>query len=164
MHKLEITGSVTSARINRILAYWQEQCRARLMPAKRDIDPAALKPLLPYLMIAEIHREPVRVRYRLVGTEAARFARGDYTGHWLHDSGWAGDEIASYVQQYSILIETRLPLLGTGHLIWDDGKEAVFEWGKFPLSEDGDTVTHCLGIEDVIPVRPVEALREPARR
>jgi len=164
VHRLDITGGVASDRVNRIFGYWQDQCRARSMPAKRDIDPAALKPLLPYLMIAEIHAAPLRVRYRLVGTEAVRMARGDYTGHWLHESGWAGDEIASYVQQYSLLLETRRPLLGTGHLIRSDGKEAVFEWGKFPLSDDGETVTHCLGIEDVIPLRPTYMLRETAAR
>ena len=164
LHKLEITGVVKSDRINRLLAYWEQRCEGRTMPAKRDIDPADLKPLLPYLMIAEIHQEPLRVRYRLVGTEAVRLAQEDYTGRWLGESAWMAPEVESYTKQYAALVATRRPLLGTGHLVSEDGKERIFEWGKFPLSEDGEQVTHCVGIEDLIPIRAMEHVRAPGRR
>jgi hypothetical protein len=164
VHKLEITGVVNSERINSLLAYWQRLCAGRPMPTKRDIDPAQLKPLLPYLMIAEIHEAPLRVRYRLVGTEAVRLAQEDYTGRWLAEAGWDAEETASYLRQYAELVATRRPLLGTGHLISSDGKERIFEWGKFPLSEDGLHVTHCIGIEDLIPTRAPTAARAPGRR
>jgi hypothetical protein len=29
-----------------------------------------------------------------------------------------------------------------------DGPRAAYEWGMFPLSDDGERVTHCLAIED----------------
>jgi hypothetical protein len=164
LHKLEITDAVKSDRINQLLAYWEQVCRGRPMPAKRDVDPSDLKPLLPYLMIAEIHHEPLRVRYRLVGTEAVRMAREDYTGRWLGEVGWVAAEVASYIEQYAMIVATRRPLLGTGHLVSDDGKERIFEWGKFPLSDDGARVTHCVGIEDLIPVRPMTPMRTPSRR
>lgn len=164
LHKLEITGVVNSERINGLLEYWQRLRGDRPMPTKRDIDPSQLKPLLPYLMLVEIHYPPLRVRYRLVGTEAVRMAREDYTGRWLSDSGWDADEIASYVQQYRILVAERRPLLGTGHLISDEGKQRIFEWGKFPLSEDGVQVTHCVGIEEMIPIRAAAGARVPSAR
>lgn len=164
MHKLEITGGVNSERINRLLDYWQRLRGDRPMPAKQDIDPSQLKPLLPYLMLAEIHQGPLRVRYRLVGTEAVRMAKEDYTGRWLADSGWDAEEVASYTRQYEMLVEKRRPLLGTGHLISHEGKERIFEWGKFPLSEDGVQVTHCIGIEELIPVHAAVAAPAPGRR
>jgi hypothetical protein len=164
LHKLEITGVVKSDRINLLLAYWERRCEGRTMPAKRDIDPADLKPLLPYLMVAEIHQGPLRVRYRLVGTEAVRLAQEDYTGRWLDESAWMAPEVESYIRQYAALVATRRPLLGTGHLVSEDGKERIFEWGKFPLSEDGERVTHCIGIEDLIPIRAMAHVRAPGRR
>lgn len=163
LHKLEITGSVRSERINSLLQYWRQKCAGRIMPSKRDIDPAELKPLLPHLMLAEIHEAPLRVRYRLVGTEAVRMAREDYTGRWLTETGWEAEEIASYLRQYTALVASRSPQLGTGHLISEDGKERIFEWGKFPLSDDGEHVTHCIGIEEMIPIRAMALARAPGQ-
>lgn len=80
---------VTSGRIRELASYWEAKRAGRAMPVKREIDPAEIKSLLPYLMIAELHRgDTLRIRYRLVGTEAARYAEEDYTNLWLDESGW----------------------------------------------------------------------------
>src|SRR5215468_7759400 len=56
-----------SRRVAQLYEYWCGKRGARLMPARSDIDPGEIKPLLPYLLISELSDEPVRVRYRLAG-------------------------------------------------------------------------------------------------
>jgi len=140
-------GDVASSAILTLHAYWQGLRGGRPCPAKRDIDPAAMRALLPYLVIAEIHREPFRVRYRLVGTEAARFAGEDYTGRWLDETGW-GEAIAEIVGNFRRVAESGQPLFGIDRILWVDEKWKHYEWAILPLSDDGTTVTHCLVIED----------------
>jgi len=48
-----------------LLAYWRSKCGARAMPARRDIDPAEIPRLLPWVMLLDAQLG--RVRYRLVG-------------------------------------------------------------------------------------------------
>lgn len=49
-------------------AYWSERCTDASLPARRDIDPFALRRFLPRLMLVDVKKGPDFV-YRLVGTE-----------------------------------------------------------------------------------------------
>lgn len=153
---IETRPTVASGRIRELANYWEAKRAGRVMPAKREIDPAEIKGLLPYLMIAELHRgETLRVRYRLVGTEAARYAEEDYTGTWLDESGWHQWEVRAYLDQYCRIAAERRPLMGTGYAVWQDHKTKAFEWAKFPLSDGAsDEVAFVLGIEDLLPQPP----------
>lgn len=137
---------VTSTAVRALYDYWRGLHGDRPFPAKRDIDPAAIKTLLPYVIIVEIHRNPFRVRYRLVGTEAVIFAGKDYTGVWLHEAKWGEmtEIIGSY---YRRVAETGRPLFGADEVLIND-KWKEYEWAILPLSDDGITVTHCLVMED----------------
>jgi len=137
---------VTSTAIRALYDYWQGLHRNGPLPAKRDIDPAAIKPLLPYVIIVEIHRDPFRVRYRLVGTEAVRFAGWDYTGVWLHEADW-GEVTEVMISNYQRVAETGKPMFGADDVLIND-KWKEYEWAILPLSDDGSTVTHCLVMED----------------
>lgn len=139
-------SSIRSARIGDLDAYWQSLRGDRDFPAKRDIDPAEIKASLPYINIAEIHQQPLRVRYRLVGTELCRVYNEDYTGKWLHDADW-GSLVGQYEQIYQTVLARRTPIFGVGRIEWE-GRIITSEWGKWPLSDDGVTITHCLGMAD----------------
>ncbi|WP_162913022.1 PAS domain-containing protein [Rhodospirillaceae bacterium SYSU D60014] len=127
-------------------AYWHSLRGDRNFPAKRDIDPAEIKTSLPYINIAEIHGQPLRVRYRLVGTELCRVYNEDYTGKWLHETDW-GPLVDQYEQIYRTILARRTPMFGVGRIEWE-GRIITSEWGKWPLSADGITITHCLGMAD----------------
>lgn len=65
--------------------YWNA-CRGdRAMPSRADIDPAAIKPLLPNLILMDVLRDakpgwPLDFRYRLLGTFADQHMKARYTG------------------------------------------------------------------------------------
>lgn len=137
-----------SEGIRLVHAHWDEIRRGRRYPAKRDVDPAAIKPVLPYVMISEVHRDPLRIRYRLVGTEAAHYAGADFTGKWLDETGW-GDDAQAVGKLYAHMLEMGRPIFGVDHFTQlSDGRRMPYEFGMFPLAADGDTVDHCLVVED----------------
>jgi hypothetical protein len=50
-----------------LLEYWQGLRGERLMPRRSELDPGALKPILPYIWIQEV-RGPNELMFRLAGT------------------------------------------------------------------------------------------------
>ncbi len=149
MVELLSLAEVRSSRLRRLHGYWLEKRGRRDFPAKREIDPHDLVPLLPFLSIAEIHRNPFRVRYRLVGTAVVRLHGGEFTGRWLDELPWPQDAIRRLLADFRKLAEIRSPLFGTDALEWQDGQLWNYEWAFFPLADDGHTINHCLIIEDM---------------
>ena len=150
---------VSSETIRLVHAYWDRIRGDRHFPAKGDIDPAEIKAALPYVLISEVQREPLRVRYRLVGTEAAHFAGEDFTGKWLHESGW-GEDAAAIEQYYVHMFEVGGPAFGIDYFTQvSDGQRRPYEWAIFPLAADGEHVDYCLLVEDYRPLNRLEAPR-----
>lgn len=141
-------SDMTSPLVQALSAYWQQIRGHHDLPAKADLDPAQIRKLLPYLTIEELHRDPLRVRFRLVGTEQARFAAMDYTGYWLHELPWRPDVIVDLLGNYRRLIAAHAPIFGAARYAWNDGYVKTFEWALFPLSTDGRTIDHIVGVED----------------
>lgn len=139
---------VSSGMILAVLAFWDARRGDGDMMPKDAVDPFALKPFLPYLTISEFHEDPFRLRYRLVGTQIVRFVQRDFTGTWLHESGWPQDVIALNLALYGHVHATRRPLFGLSTVDWDGRSSYRFEWAVLPLTADGSRVTHCLGVDD----------------
>lgn len=138
-----------SPGIRQLHAYWEsKRGGGRDLPAKAAMDPSEIKPLLPYVTIVEIHQAPLRLHFRLVGTEVARNATVDFTDRWVPDGTW-GDEVeTALLSVYQALVERAAPLFGIDDLVWLDGRRHRYEWARFPLSSDGRTVTHAIGFID----------------
>ena len=141
---------IRSTRIRSFDSYWRSVCGDRDFPAKHDIDPTEIKSILPYVKIAEIHEHPLRIRYRLVGTELCRVYNENYTGKWLHETLW-GPLISQYEKIYQKVLARRMPIFGIGQIEWA-GRIMTYEWGKWPLSEDGVTIAYCVGMEDYVQI------------
>jgi hypothetical protein len=140
---------ITSDMIGEVEKHWQTLRRGRDLPLRADLDPLELKRWLPYLSTIELHTDPFRIRYRVVGTEVARFTGEDFTGKWLHDTDWS--QIAKEVNLaiYRRAFETRNPVFGLSGFEAESDRAPYFEWALFPLTADGTTVTHCLSVDDL---------------
>lgn len=55
------------------------------MPGKEFLDPLRLRFLLGSLSLLEVQREPLRFRYRLVGTDIVHRLGMELTGRWLDE-------------------------------------------------------------------------------
>jgi hypothetical protein len=145
-------AGITSRMIAAVEAKWNAIRGARAFPRRRDIDPIEFQAWLPYLSLVEIHGAagggPFRVRYRLVGTEVTRFAQEDFSNKWLEDTGWPPPLMSVNAALYRRVWESRAPLFGLSQVDWDKRQDYSFEWGLFPLSEDGHDISGCLSVDD----------------
>lgn len=162
-----------STMVRALHAYWDAKRSGRPLPRRDDIDPAEIKKLLPYLLIADLVGEKPRVLYRLVGTKVAVATGLDFTGRYL-DEFVPNDIEKLWHEYYRIARDQRLPVLGEAAIPIADGGRFVYEFGIFPLSTDGAHVAQCLAIEDYGKVndrlaellektRPSWPLKGPAR-
>jgi hypothetical protein len=142
---------LTSQRIVGFHAYWGHKCSGRCLPTRAAIDPAEIPRLLPYLVIAEIERSPIRIRYRLVGTRVVQANGSDYTNRYLDECGFAVEPLL--IECYRRLIGTRAPVFAYYEWFkseWGDrpGRIGASETGFFPLSTDGSAVDLAISIAD----------------
>ncbi len=137
---------ITSDMIRRMTAYLSRKRGDRRIAAREDIDPVELREFLPYMVLVDIQPEPLRVFYRLVGTRIVEFY-GEFTGTWMHERpiSEAYRRIAENI--YRTLIATKAPVFGVTEMRTRYDAVVSYEWGYFPLSGDGVTVTGGLEIE-----------------
>ena len=115
--------------------YWLDMRCGRVMPARRDIDPAAIRTLLPYL--AMIDKVGGGLRYRLVGTEVAQQIGRDLTGK----------PVGFYLNHPQILVKLRAlyervfatahPFFATAEYRTTRGSLHHISQLMLPLSDDG---------------------------
>lgn len=142
-------------------AVWQGLGRDGRYPARAAIDPVDFKPWLPYVSLIEIQEEPFRVRYRLVGTEAVRFAGQDYSGKWLDETGWPEPYLSLNAELYRRLHVTQAPVFGYSVAEWHGKYDHLFEWALYPLLDAEGHIAHCLSIDDYSSIAPrTHMLRE----
>jgi len=139
---LDLTQPQTTA----VHAYWLAKRAGRSMPGPRDINPAEIKPLLPYISMSEVlPGPPVDYLYRIDG-EAVRSAVGFVrTGHRLSEFkdrlGPAHDWLA---ECYGALRANPVPRCARMVLSHLGRSFYVLELVYLPLSEDGTTVQRIL--------------------
>ena len=136
-----------SRMVREMHAWWLAHCAPDGIPDRRDLDPAALKLLLPNLFIADIEPKPFRVRYRLVGTKAVRTIGFDITGRYL-DELLTVEPGVPWIDYYRIAFDSREPLLGSVVVPARSGGTITYEFGLFPLTHGGTAVAQIAAIED----------------
>ena len=137
---------IQSRQIQLGYQYWVSIGGAEDVPLRADFDPAAIPNLLPYMVLSEIHQDPLKVRYRLVGTRICEIDGWDKTGHWLDEEPWKQYE-AQWLIDYQTVVDTRLPLFGHDVLTYLDHSQVSFDWAVMPLSTDGNSVDMAFELE-----------------
>lgn len=143
-----------SQMIAKVRAYWQERNADNRLPRRAHIDPLDLRDVLPYLSIMEVG-DPFRLKFRLVGTELARFYGLDVTGKWIDEiPQWAPEDIVDTVRVFRRVVERGVPAFGLSTCLWQENPDHMFEFACFPLSDDGVSITHIFSIDDYTMVAP----------
>lgn len=143
----EIGNALRSARIKFFHAYWRELAQDGV-PQRADIDPVRLKPLLPFIMITEISDEPLRVRYRLVGTEVVRFTGMELTGRYLDEIRMDDFSLNELLVAYRSIRDTGQCGIGVAKFVMDGKPLLTTEYLMCPLRTDSAKIDKCIAIED----------------
>lgn len=136
---------VKSTRIRQLYDYWKSKCSDVAPPPRSAIEPAEIRSLLPYLILAELTADPFKISYRLVGTAVVRSHGDDFTGR--EHGAVASLAESGLDESYRRVRATAAPVFGRTALYAGDQSWIGFEYAIFPLSDDGLAVNKCLAIE-----------------
>lgn len=142
-------STIRSPILHQLHEYWQHKRGTRDMPAWSDIDPAEIVRLLPNVIVVAVEYDPVRIYYRLVGTQIAEF-RGDVTGYHLDSVPWNMPATRISVQEsYEMVIKSRAPIFAEAEIrTVHDTYRRIFS-GIWPLAPAPDApIDRCLAAED----------------
>jgi hypothetical protein len=150
---------IISSRVRRMHDYWTSKCTPeRPIPRRTDINVEELRDILPLLTIVEVEYEPLRFRYRLVGTRVVEYNHLEFTGRYLGEIGWKEEEML--LGAYAKAVTERRP--SCGYYGWDlqAGTIGACEFAMFPLVNDDGLIHQIIAIEDYeFPARDVDINR-----
>jgi hypothetical protein len=131
--------------LRQALQYWSEKRGDRLAPARADIDPLEIAPLLPRVMLIDVAADPIDFRFRLAGTGIFRIHGAELTNKRVLDV-----EPAAYGRLlhklYAEALARRAPV---AHrlLIEVDTRRSAYARIILPLSEDGRCINRLMTVE-----------------
>lgn len=130
-------------RLVEFLGYWERKRGALAMPRRRDIDPAEIPHLLPFIQMLDVVDSGRRYRYRLVGTAIVDAFGTDTTGKHTDETA-SGDRRAFVREFYDTVRTSRRPAFVRSRYRTARGLDITASRLVTPLSEDGSTVTQII--------------------
>jgi PAS domain len=135
-----------SDRICDLFRVWDEIRGDRLLPGRSDFDPMKIPELLPYIFMDDVFYDPLRFRFRLVGTEIARGLGFDPTGEFRDAKGAFTDSWNRLCQT----VEARTPVIGL-NLVYRSPEKYFEDYTciHLPFSADGERVNIIMSLSDI---------------
>jgi hypothetical protein len=127
-----------------LLDYWSDKRSGRDLPSRGDIDPLELKEHMGNLCLVEVVHAPLRLRYRLVGSNITQAMRRDATGRWFEEL-YPPDVRVAYMAIYEWLIAHRRPIRAHGQTVYPDRHLYRYELLNLPLADDDGPINMVLG-------------------
>jgi hypothetical protein len=133
---------IAAPRLRRLYDWWRAHHVAGKLPSRRQIDPLDLTFLLGNLMIIDVAHDPLRFRFRLIGTELVDRMRRDWSGKPLDT--YPDVEFRDHLQRvYEDVVRGRVPVANTRSLLVD-GRSYRYDGLILPLSTDGAVIDALL--------------------
>ncbi|MDP6390255.1 MAG: PAS domain-containing protein [Alphaproteobacteria bacterium] len=129
--------------IKQIFEYWDSKRRGRRMPSREDIDPIEIPRLLPKVQLVDVEQDPLRFRYRLVGTEMVARRGSDPTGKEV-GKAFYGSDPQRIIANYTYVVEHKTHQYSNTQFKEPRGWYVSLERIYLPLSEDDDLVNKIL--------------------
>lgn len=143
---------IRSPMVHDLYRHWEEKRAGRLAPRWRDIDPGAIRPLLPFISIADVIEGPFDLRYRLVGTGVVESTGWDFTGRRFSELR-VTTGFQTWLGHYTQVVREARPFYGRYRGDIAPDLVRYVDHGAFPLSETGERADGILEIEDWSDVR-----------
>jgi hypothetical protein len=153
MNLTSVSDIVADPDLGALYAYWIRQRGGRPMPRRADINPAKIISLLPQVFIAEIF-QPLRFRFRLVGSTICDRWHEDLTGKWLDELGFDelgfDGELESVLEQYASVARTGAPRVDKEEFVNEKSRYLHYRRLLLPLSDEGQIPNMLIGIQKAI--------------
>jgi len=122
-----------------------------LLPSRRSFHPTDIPQLLQWIWLADVHRKPLRFRYRLVGTAHVDAAGSNPTGRWYDEvhprfrRSTAYPHFVAVAEQAQVVFYRGLPV----YVIKQEYK--TIERLILPMAQNGRDVDMLLAIAAINP-------------
>ncbi|MHA1537085.1 MAG: PAS domain-containing protein [Alphaproteobacteria bacterium] len=148
--------------------YWRGCAGANPMPARRDIDPVIdLGSLVENLILIDVERDPLRFRFRLVGTVVVELVGADMTGMYLDEAVETEEQIALIQTDCEAIVNLGQAMVSQVRFPFGNARGNIdYECLLMPLSDDAKNVNMILGVSAPVDsgVRPAPAKASLIRR
>jgi len=127
--------------------YWVSVSPPGRLPGRQHVAPEDVPQLWSRMWMLDIHRNPLRYRYRLCGTEMVRSLGREVTGAWLDEAHPQLIENPQSRERFRYMAEAGQATWRRGPPLWTrDPEHRVIETCLVPLAADGVTVDKVLGV------------------
>jgi hypothetical protein len=144
-HEIPADRSAWHSLVAQCHDYWRRIAPPGRLPGRQHVWPGDMVPYLPHVWLLDVVREPLRFRYRLIGTAEVRVLGTDLTGRWLdevHGETWDDPSVRDRLR---FMAETGRPTWSRSPVLWGpDRSHQIIENCLLPLAADGHTVDMIL--------------------
>jgi hypothetical protein len=130
--------------------YWRSCAKGRQMPARADINPAAIPALLPGISILDAP-SPSLLIYRLAGTRLRDIFGQEVTGKSVFDLE-LGEKQSYWRAVYRKVVDERMPMQGAVKGPVVDRDHVVLFWMRLPLGDEAAGVNKVFCHDVTLPV------------
>jgi len=146
-HRIPDDRSSWHPLVRQFYDYWRGVAPPGRLPGRQHIAPEEIVPLLSRLWMLDVFRDPLRFRYRLVGTDITRSVRRELTGMWLDEAQPESVGNVNLRDRYRFILETGQPTWRRGSTLWDrDPSHRMVENCLAPLAQDGKTIDKIIAV------------------
>lgn len=140
---------IRSPHLRALFDYWDGLRRDRPAPDAYEIDALDIpRHALPFVILADLERNPLRVRYRLVGTHNTQAAGWDYTGKYVDELGMPNTMMEEVMEDFTFALGGKAMYANYDWPMRGNRGIVKVEMVQLPLLTDG-IVTRCFCGEHV---------------
>jgi hypothetical protein len=144
---MPIDASKFHPSVRTLFAYWLNIHPHDGLPGRQHFDPGAVAELLPNIRLVDVHRDPLRFRYRLLGSRVGSVHGKNLSGQWLHEFYVAETRGAELLRDYARVVETGKPAWRRGEpRVVPEPDCRTLEVLRLPLASDARSVDMILAI------------------
>jgi PAS domain len=152
-HRIADDRSDWNPTVRAFYEYWRAAAPPGRLPGRQHIAPEDIVALLPKVWLLDVHRNPLRFRYRLAGTEVVRSLRREVTGQWLDEAHPQLLSSPNTLARYRYIVETGRPTWRRGTAFFDRHPDHhTIENCMVPLAADGVTVDKIFALTVVLDI------------
>jgi hypothetical protein len=146
-HRIPDDRSAWHPRVRSFYEYWLAVSPPGRLPGRQHIAPEEIVPVLSRLWMLDVFRNPLRFRYRLVGTDITRSLQREMTGLWLDEAQPESVRNVDLRDRYRFIAETGRPTWRRGRTLWNrDPTHRMVENCLLPLAGDGMIVDKIIAV------------------
>jgi hypothetical protein len=151
----DIRSSFGSPRLRMLFRYWRGLAEDG-SPNIATLRLEEIEALLPNVMIVDLSPPPLRIFYRHVGSEVAKFTGLEFTGHYLDEFLMEAFNLNAVQEAYRVVRESGKPGAGVESYVSDGVCKLRTEYLICPLWGTAE-VEHCIVAEDYFLANGIDA-------